>query len=467
MSNAAFSVGPRSLTLMLDGDVHMLDDSDLRFEKIKGLLREDPPKVDEAIKMLDVKTHVIKQSEGRISLDETGVYFEGQELSGYMADRLVAMAGGGYDVKPWMAFMDNLMENPLPEIREDVFKWMEVGKLPITEDGCIVAFKKVRDDYTDVHTGRFSNAVGSVLEMPREQCDTNRNRTCSTGFHFCSADYLSKFSGTRVMIVKVDPRDVTAIPTDYGHSKGRCCRYEVTGELSSQAAARHDVFAKPVMPVDPQEIPDLMAKTPKQVTSRGKGPKSPVGTKTSSRKVAANAAQGKDLDRKSTTKKAPATKTTKKSTAKSTTKKAPATKTTSRAAKPAVKAKVTKTAAKVTKTATKAKTKATKTAAKVATKVSRATSRAAKKVADVAGTVAETVVDTVVEAVMTPPAKKAPARKAAPKKTVVEVKKKASRARVKKLTAAQKTTTGRTAAKAPAKSNAPKSAKKAPARRKK
>jgi hypothetical protein len=32
------------------------------------------------------------------------------------------------------------------------------------------------------------------------------------------------------MIVKINPADVVAIPTDYNNQKGRCCRYEVVDE---------------------------------------------------------------------------------------------------------------------------------------------------------------------------------------------------------------------------------------------
>ena len=39
------------------------------------------------------------------------------------------------------------------------------------------------------------------------------------------------FSGERVMILKINPRDVVSIPTDYNDSTGRCCRYEVIGEV--------------------------------------------------------------------------------------------------------------------------------------------------------------------------------------------------------------------------------------------
>jgi len=75
--------------------------------------------------------------------------------------------------------------------------------------------------------------------MPRDKVDNDRNRTCSTGLHFCSKTYLPAFggsSGYRVMIVKVSPEDVVAIPSDYKNAKGRACKYEVVGEISHDKA---------------------------------------------------------------------------------------------------------------------------------------------------------------------------------------------------------------------------------------
>lgn len=328
----------------------MIDDTDPRFAKVAALLREKPPRTEEALKLMDLKTVVMEAAAGRVAVSQSGVTFEGQPVGGYMAERLVQMAGMGIPVEPWMRFMDNLMENPNADAREDLFRWMEAGKMPITEDGCIVGFKKVRSDYTDVHTGKFSNKVGSVLEMPREQCDPSRHNTCSTGFHFCSASYLSSFSGQRVMVVKIDPRDVTAIPSDYNNAKARCCRYEVTGELSSQAAAHHKVFDEPVMPVDPQEIPDLMKQetTPAKKTPRRPGPKSTIGEKGGTRKVASNASAVKRKGAPTPVPKASAK--TKKSSAKP---KATKPKSTRKAST----SKVTKAVSKATKRVSKAGTK--------------------------------------------------------------------------------------------------------------
>ncbi|KKL77279.1 hypothetical protein LCGC14_2036440, partial [marine sediment metagenome] len=39
--------------------------------------------------------------------------------------------------------------------------------------------------------------------------------------------------GGRTVIVEINPRDVVAIPVDYGNAKGRCCRYTVVGEIET------------------------------------------------------------------------------------------------------------------------------------------------------------------------------------------------------------------------------------------
>jgi hypothetical protein len=52
--------------------------------------------------------------------------------------------------------------------------------------------------------------------------------------------YLNHFGGARTVIVKVNPRDVVSIPSDYNGAKGRTCRYEVIGELGVDPAAAFD-----------------------------------------------------------------------------------------------------------------------------------------------------------------------------------------------------------------------------------
>jgi hypothetical protein len=62
--------------------------------------------------------------------------------------------------------------------------------------------------------------------------------------HFCSRSYLSGFGGDRTLIVKVNPRNVFAIPTDYGNAKGRASEYYVVGECTGNPV-KDEAFIKP------------------------------------------------------------------------------------------------------------------------------------------------------------------------------------------------------------------------------
>jgi len=112
-----------------------------------------------------------------------------------------------------------------------LYGFLEKNRLPITGDGHFLAYKKVRDNFMDVYTGTMDNSVGKFVEMERNQVNDDKNQTCSAGLHFCSESYLNHFGGERTVIVKINPRDVVSIPTDYDNAKGRACRYEVIGEV--------------------------------------------------------------------------------------------------------------------------------------------------------------------------------------------------------------------------------------------
>ena len=145
--------------------------------------------------------------------------------------RLIQMYQEGFSIEPMINFMENLMQNPSKRAVTELYGFLEKGALPITPDGSFLAYKKVREDYKDCHTGSMDNSVGQIVEMERNQVDDDKDRTCSTGLHFCSQSYLNHFGGDRTVILKINPRDVVSIPSDYNDAKGRACRYEVIGEL--------------------------------------------------------------------------------------------------------------------------------------------------------------------------------------------------------------------------------------------
>jgi hypothetical protein len=207
-------------------------------------------------KLVSVAETVKYQTAGAVTLNKDGVLYKGSKIDSSLTKRIIQLLKEGKNVRPMLLFMDNLYKNPDQRAINELYDFLQRCELPITDDGCFMAYKSVRSDYKDCHSGTMDNSVGAVPMMPRKKVDPDRTRTCSDGLHFCSRSYVSGFlpSGGHLMGVKVNPKDVVSIPNDYDYAKGRAWRYEVVLELADAAAvvAGQDssVYQTSVLPVE-------------------------------------------------------------------------------------------------------------------------------------------------------------------------------------------------------------------------
>lgn len=170
-------------------------------------------------------TEYIKDS-GLVLVGDSLKDKDGEMLPGVLSDRLMELHGENLPVDRLVKFWKNLKQNPSMNSREQLYKFLEQKGHPLTDDGCFIAYRGVRVDFKDLHTGTFDNSPGQVLEMPRSQVDDNPNRTCSKGFHVAAWEYANSF-GPLTVKVKVNPMDVVAVPSDYNGQKMRVCKFEV------------------------------------------------------------------------------------------------------------------------------------------------------------------------------------------------------------------------------------------------
>lgn len=174
-----------------------------------------------------------------VTISGNTILYRGESIPNDLSRKIIGIVSKGLDPLPWRRFLARMFKNPSPAARAELGLFLEFADLPITPDGCFLAYKRVREDYTDVHSGTFDNSVGQVVTMPggRGDVDPDRDNTCSYGLHFCSKEYLKSFGGARIVIVKIDPADVVAIPSDYANTKGRTWKYEVIGEIDREDEA--------------------------------------------------------------------------------------------------------------------------------------------------------------------------------------------------------------------------------------
>lgn len=185
-------------------------------------------------KKASIERAVSRVGKGKVVIDGGQVFYEGEEIHGELVRRMLDMIKLGYDVSRHILFMENLMENPSRSSVNELWDFMERNDLPISEDGYLLAYKKVKSNFKDLYSGTFDNSPGQFVEMKRNDVDDDRAHECSSGLHFCSYSYLHSYGGTgdvRVVMVKINPRDVVSFPRDYNYAKGRCSGYEVIEEI--------------------------------------------------------------------------------------------------------------------------------------------------------------------------------------------------------------------------------------------
>lgn len=231
------------LTLFKSGKHSTVASSHPNFARIQEALRarrfgdvEDLMNIGSTITKLGVSK---KFKDRNVFVEKGEVYWTDDKkvkhlMEGALVDRVMEVIGTKAAEKyadSLLGLLDNIQRNPVKDIAPELYAWFMSGKAPITYDGCFLAYKKVRRDYKDIYTGTLDNSPGKVVRMDASKVDRSRTNDCSTGLHFCSREYLSSYSGddSTILIVKVNPKNVFAIPRDYNRQKGRASEYFVVG----------------------------------------------------------------------------------------------------------------------------------------------------------------------------------------------------------------------------------------------
>ena len=248
----AYLIQGSNIILVLDGKSHTISKSThLAYGKIVDALKAQD--WDALRDCIEPKQAIINFGKGYVTIKDSVVYWKDTPFHNALSNRMIEMYKDGFPIDPMIRFMENLMNNPSKRSVDQVYGFLEKNSLPITEDGCFLAYKRVKSDYMDCHTGKIDNKVGEIVQMDRNLVDDNPDSHCSTGLHFCSESYLKSFGGQSdpVMILKINPADVVSIPTDYDGAKGRCMKYTVVGEVNGDPKdAFPSIVNKEFTPVD-------------------------------------------------------------------------------------------------------------------------------------------------------------------------------------------------------------------------
>jgi hypothetical protein len=231
-----------TITLIAETGPSVIGKSHPNFYKIKkALLAKNFLEVEE---MLDVKNGYKEFSNGLIAVDGDNLIYNGTIVHNVLTQRIVEMIHNGDEATPMLNFLVNLMDNPSEGSIDQLYTFLEHENLPITQDGCFLAYKAINRDYTDKYSGTISNKVGEKVKMPYEEVTADPTKHCSSGLHCGSIDYVrcygsfksdenGEHTGDRLVTVKVNPSAVVSVPEDSDRQKVRVYRYVVHEEIEN------------------------------------------------------------------------------------------------------------------------------------------------------------------------------------------------------------------------------------------
>lgn len=217
-----------SVTVIWGGKPVTVKKGSAHFEGLRQALLKNA--WDEVPHHLNSDSSIERWAKGKFKVTNGEVTYNGAKLPADLNGRIVEMASKGDDPTPLMKFWERLQKNPSMRSVEQLWKFLNNIGIPLTADGCFLAYKAVKSDFKDVYTGTIDNSVGQVVRMPRNQISDNPDHACHQGLHVGALEYTGSFhAGGRMMVAKVDPEHVVCVPNDHSYQKMRVCEYEIIG----------------------------------------------------------------------------------------------------------------------------------------------------------------------------------------------------------------------------------------------
>ncbi len=174
---------------------------------------------------------VLKWAKGKFQVNDEKVFCGDVALPDELSARILQMSSEGADPQILLSFWEKLQLNPSMRSVTQLYAFLNNQGIPFTPDGNFLAYKSVKDDYKDHHSGKFDNTPGTVHEMPRNQISDDPKEACHEGFHVGALEYARDFgsAGRRIVICEVNPADVVCVPYDESCRKMRVSKYKVIG----------------------------------------------------------------------------------------------------------------------------------------------------------------------------------------------------------------------------------------------
>lgn len=250
------------------------------FQQIVEKALADDPSVRDLFNPANIVGTEFKRLGDRVTTVNGVIFYDGEPVDDSVTKQILRIledADGEADLAPLVNFYEKLQQNPSEHSRTMLYDYLNAHDYTLAPDGDVIGYKGVTADGAGgymsrnsgraivdgkVIEGRIPNAVGSLVEMPRDQVVHDPNNSCAAGLHVGTHSYAKSWASGGVMLaVLINPRDVVSVPVGASGEKMRVCRYVVASIID-------DPYAQPVLyPEAPDEEAEANADTTATVTT--------------------------------------------------------------------------------------------------------------------------------------------------------------------------------------------------------
>tara|TARA_R100000656_G_scaffold104176_2_gene76310 strand:+ start:30444 stop:31631 length:1188 start_codon:yes stop_codon:yes gene_type:complete len=247
MTDIAYILGPTAFTVVIRGEVFEIGNDHPKFNDILDVIRNAPENetAEQNFDRAELLLSLVKQDSANAftnQLEELGieditvengqVLVRGEPMHTHLTDRILELQKARLPFEFLLKFWVNLSANPDEHPRQNLFKFLDSCRFPLTDDGCFLGYKfgKYNDEgqIVDWYSGTTVLEPGAKVPMKREDVVADPKEPCAPGLHIGTLNYAKGIGANNPMVVvKVNPKDVVSIPNEYRFQKLRSCYYEV------------------------------------------------------------------------------------------------------------------------------------------------------------------------------------------------------------------------------------------------
>ena len=243
---------PVSLSCVINGKPYALAATHPSFVQVVKELKQKSPDIAKIQKLMS-KAEALKAFCQQKVIHKDGKFFyRGEELKTVLVQRIQEFMRLDLPWKPMFRFLENLMANPSATSRNCLFTFLENENLPLTPDGCFLAYKGAQANfwskYTGRHTmlsgqqsaeGRLYYAKGEKLRIPWDEVVADPQVDCARGMHIGSFNYAKGWAGPdgALVLAKINPKDVVSVTTRCKEVM-RVCAMDIEQSLPIHVALR-------------------------------------------------------------------------------------------------------------------------------------------------------------------------------------------------------------------------------------